>query len=157
MKFAYTMQKSVESVGCVNIYIAGHAHLNAAQVIISTQTHHINSDQPAFEVMLDFVACAFSCDIRPPQSTGNRNRCVSSDYSWRKLIRMQQVITSTQTIQLLELCLILWFVHAHEISDPHNQPAIGIDVCHLIIAGESSFECGRSSYQLRPTSFWSYA
>jgi hypothetical protein len=107
--------------------------------------------------MLDFVACAFSCDIRPPQSTGNLNRCVSSVYSWRKLIRMRQVITSTQTNQLLELCLILWFVHAHEISDPQNQPAIGIDVCHLIIAGKSSFECGRSSYQLRPASFWSYA
>jgi hypothetical protein len=39
----------------VNIYKAGHAHLNAAQ-----PGHHINSDQPAFGVMLDFVACAFS-------------------------------------------------------------------------------------------------
>jgi hypothetical protein len=50
---------------------------------------------------------------------------------------MWQVIISMQTNQLLELCLILWFVHAHEISDTHNQPAIRIDVCHLIIAGES--------------------
>jgi hypothetical protein len=63
MKFACTIQNNVESAGCVTIY-------SWACSFECSTGHHINSDQPAFGVLLDFVACAFSWDVRPPQSTG---------------------------------------------------------------------------------------